>query len=86
MRGFYIETVFDFIKCSEKRGNKNVVHIPQKLPKNLNKTKVDSDQLGRLKYLMRNRSRNFLGGSCVHMYCTPTVTVLYSLHSISDVS
>ena len=30
--------------------------------------------------------RSFLGGGCVHMYCTLTVTVLYSLKSISDTS
>ena len=28
----------------------------------------------------------FRGQLCVHLYCTLTVTVLYSLHSINDVS
>ena len=40
---------------------------------------------------MRNRSRSFLGDClggrlCVHIYRTLTVTVLYSLYSINDVS
>ena len=40
-----------------------------------NKTKVKSDRLGRLKYLMRNRLRSFLGG-CVEGGCVYTCTVL----------
>ena len=55
-----------------------------------NETKVKSNRLGRLKHLIKNKSRSFLGGclggSCVHVYCTLAVTVLYSLYGISDVS
>ena len=40
-----------------------------------NKTKVKSDRLGRLKYLMRNRLRSFLGGclgdGCVYACIVP---------------
>ena len=46
-----------------------------------NNTKGESDRLGRRKYL-----GGCLEGSSVHMYCTLTVTVLYSLYGISDVS
>ena len=50
-----------------------------------NKTKVESDRLGSLKYLMRNMSRSFLGGAavCTHVLYTDCHCTVQSVQYIS---